>query len=76
MNMSHDGLVLTPRDYAALLQRMTAAGATCADYCSQGGAVDAARARLLGKEAAVLTRTGTLANHLAVRVSSACPPPP
>ena len=70
MNMSHDGLVLTPRDYAALLQRITADGNTGEDYYSQGGAVaqlEAACARLLGKKAAVFMPTGTLANHLAVR---------
>ncbi len=70
MNMSHDGLVLTPRDYAALLQRITADGKTVEDYYSQQGAVaqlETASARLLGKEAAVFMPTGTLANHLAVR---------
>jgi threonine aldolase len=70
VNMSHDGLVLTPRDYAALLQRITADGKTVEDYYSQQGAVaqlEAACARLLGKEAAVFMPTGTLANHLALR---------
>ncbi len=68
--MSHDGLVLTPQDYAALLQRITADGKTVEDYYSQGGAVaqlEAACARLLGKETAVFMPTGTLANHLALR---------
>ncbi len=70
VNMSHDGLVLTPRDYAALLQRITADGKTVEDYYSQQGAVaqlETACAKLLGKEAAVFMPTGTLANHLAVR---------
>ena len=70
VNMSHDGLVHSPRDYAALLQRITADGATVEDYYSQNGAVaqlETACARLLGKEAAVFMPTGTLANHLAVR---------
>ncbi|MDZ7630455.1 MAG: beta-eliminating lyase-related protein [Gemmatimonadaceae bacterium] len=70
LNMSHDGLVLSPRDYAALLQRITADGATVADYYSQSGVVqqlELACAKLLGKEMAVFMPTGTLANHLAVR---------
>ncbi len=70
VNLSHDGLVLAPRDYAALLQRITADGKTVEDYYSQSGAVaqlEAACARLLGKEAAVFMPTGTMANHLAVR---------
>ncbi len=70
VNMSHDGLVLTPRDYSALLQRITADGNTAEDYYSQGGPVtqlETACARLLGKEAAVFMPTGTLANHLAIR---------
>ncbi len=70
VNMSHDGLVHSPKDYAALLQRITADGATVEDYYSQNGAVaqlETACARLLGKEAAVFMPTGTLANHLAVR---------
>ena len=70
VNMSHDGLVHSPKDYAALLQRITADGATVEDYYSQTGAVaqlETACARLLGKEAAVFMPTGTLANHLAVR---------
>ena len=70
VNMSHDGLAFAPKDYAALLQRITADGKTVEDYYSQNGAVaqlEAACARLLGKEAAVFMPTGTLANHLAVR---------
>lgn len=70
VNMSHDGLVLSPLDYAALLQRITADGNTTEDYYSQGGAVaalEAACAKLLGKETAVFMPTGTLANHLAIR---------
>ena len=70
VNMSHDGLVLTPKDYAALLARLTADGKTVEDYYSQNGAVaqlEAACAKLLGKESAVFMPTGTLANHLAVR---------
>ena len=70
VTMSHDGLVLTPQDYAALLQRITADGKTVEDYYSQGGAVaqlEAACATVLGKETAVFMPTGTLANHLALR---------
>ena len=70
VNMSHDGLVLTPQDYAALLQRITADGTTTEDYYSQGGVVarlEAACAAMLGKERAVFMPTGTLANQLALR---------
>ena len=70
VNMSHDGLVLTPKDYSSLLAQLTADGKTVEDYYSQNGAVaqlEAACAKLLGKETAVFMPTGTLANHLAVR---------
>ncbi|MCC7052762.1 MAG: hypothetical protein IT355_05805 [Gemmatimonadaceae bacterium] len=70
VNMSHDGLVLPPLDYAALLQRITSGGTTTEDYYSQGGVVtelETACARLLGKEAAVFMPTGTLANQIAIR---------
>jgi threonine aldolase len=70
VNMSHDGLVHSPREYAALLARITADGKTVEDYYSQNGAVaqlESACAKLLGKESAVFMPTGTLANHLAVR---------
>jgi threonine aldolase len=70
VNMSHDGLGLPPKDYAALLAQLTSDGRTVEDYYSQNGAVaqlEAACAKLLGKEAAAFMPTGTLANHLAVR---------
>lgn len=70
VNMSHDGLVHSPAAYATLLARITADGKTLEDYYSQNGAVaqlEAACAKLLGKESAVFMPTGTLANHLAVR---------
>ena len=70
VNMSHDGLAFTPKDYSALLAIITADGRTVEDYYSQNGVVaqlEAACAKLLGKETAVFMPTGTLANHLAVR---------
>lgn len=70
VDMTHDGLVFTPEEYAQLLLRITETEKTSADYYSRGGAVEAleaACAKLLGKEAAVFMPTGTLANHLAVR---------
>lgn len=64
-----DGLGLDTREYAALLDDVTAAGLE-ADYYSNGGVVGALErrfAQLLGKEAAMFVPTGTLANHLAIR---------
>ena len=65
-----DGLGLTPREYALLLDTLTTAQEVHADYYSNGGFVEELEgtfARLLGKERAIFLPTGTLANHLAVR---------
>ena len=64
-----DGLSLSPADYAAKLAEL-AATAEPDDY-SRGGVVaelEARMAALLGKEAAVFMPSGTLANHLALRL--------
>lgn len=70
IRFDHDGLGLTPGEYAALLS--TAAGKTgiLPDYYSLGGAVEVLErkfAALLGKESAAFMPTGTLANHIALR---------
>ncbi|MGI8990788.1 MAG: threonine aldolase family protein [Bryobacteraceae bacterium] len=66
-----DGIAQTPDDYARLLARLTSTSAMAADDYSRGGVVqeiEAKMASLLGKETAVWLPTGTLANHLAVRM--------
>ena len=70
VNFVHDGLGLTPREYAAVLGEATAARDLPGDNYSNGGVIaelEEKFARLLGKEAAIFMPTGTLANHLAVR---------
>ena len=66
-----DGIPHTPEEYAALLTRLTAAGKIARDDYSRGGVVEqleTGMAAVLGKEAAVWLPTGTLANHMAVRL--------
>jgi threonine aldolase len=66
-----DGIRHTPAEYAKLLTTLTNSGNLEADDFSRGGVVEQLEARvaaLLGKEAAVWLPTGTLANHLAVRL--------
>ena len=66
-----DGIPHTPEEYAQLLAGLTKSGAVPPDDYSRGGVVEKLEARvasLLGKEAAVWMPTGTLANHLAVRL--------
>ncbi|MBY0507612.1 MAG: hypothetical protein K2X03_27105 [Bryobacteraceae bacterium] len=66
---SGDGVHLSPAAYASLLQQLAPKIAT--DDYSRGGVVEEAERRMaaiLGKEAAVWLPTGTLANHLAVRL--------
>lgn len=70
ITFADDGLGLTPREYASLLDALTKTGDVHADNYSNGGFVEgleATFARLLGKERAIFMPTGTLANHLAVR---------
>ncbi len=64
-----DGIPLNPAAYAALLAQLAPGIKT--DSYSLGGVVEeleAEMASVLGKEAAVWLPTGTLANHLAVRL--------
>ncbi|MDQ6701353.1 MAG: beta-eliminating lyase-related protein [Acidobacteriota bacterium] len=66
-----DGIPHTPEAYAELLARLASKGQIAPDSYSRGGAVEKLETRmasLLGKEAAVWLPTGTLANHLAVRL--------
>jgi len=67
--MDVDGLGLTPAEFAAILQPL--ASGIAEDEYSVGGEVDELErlfARLLGKERAVFFPSGTLANHVAIRV--------
>lgn len=64
-----DGIAHTPVEYASLLQKLSPE--TGADSYSIGGVVAKLEQRVaeeLGKEIAVWMPTGTLANHLAVRM--------
>ena len=66
-----DGVPHAPADYARLLARLTEGGEIKADSYSIGGIVEQLETRMagvLGKETAVWLPTGTLANHLAVRL--------
>ena len=66
-----DGIPHTPAEFSQLLARLTAEGKIERDSYSLGGVVEQLETRmaaLLGKEAAVWLPTGTLANHLAVRL--------
>jgi threonine aldolase len=66
-----DGLGLAPAEYARLLGEIAETRGIAVDDYSRDGVVaelEARMAALLGKEAAVFLPTGTLANHLAVRL--------
>jgi len=66
-----DGLGLSPRAYARLLAEIVETRGIAVDDYSRGGVVgelEARMAALLGKEAAIFLPTGTLANHLALRL--------
>jgi threonine aldolase len=66
-----DGLGLSPVEYAQLLIQLAEDGGVDADEFSLGGAVgrlERRMAEMLGKEMAVFMPSGTLANHLAVRL--------
>ena len=65
-----DGLSLTPKEYADLLQKIIEEEDIEADSYSRGGVVEELEnkmAKALGKERAIYFPTGTLANHIAVR---------
>jgi len=64
-------LALSPTEYADLLVRLAARDGISADEFSRDGVVarlEERMAELLGKEAAVFLPSGTLANHLALRL--------
>jgi threonine aldolase len=66
-----DGLALSPAEYANLLARLARNDGIAADEFSRDGAVgrlEERMAALLGKEMALFLPSGTLANHLALRV--------
>src|SRR6202023_2426976 len=66
-----DGLALSPAEYARLLVRLAEERGIAPDEFSREGAVaqlEERMAALLGKEMALFLPSGTLANHLALRV--------
>ncbi len=66
-----DGLALSPAEYANLLARLARNDGIAADEFSHNGTVawlEERMAALLGKEMALFLPSGTLANHLALRV--------
>ena len=70
VHMSGDGIGITPREYAALLNRLCQSKDVDDDNYLLGGEVEAFErhwAALLGKETAVFMPSGTLANQLALR---------
>jgi threonine aldolase len=65
-----DGIGITPREYAALLNRLCQGKEVADDNYLLGGEVESFEqhwAKLLGKESAVFMPSGTLANQLALR---------
>ena len=71
VHTSGDGIGITPREYAALLNRLCQGREVADDNYLLGGEVEAFErhwATLLGKETAVFMPSGTLANQLALRV--------
>ncbi|MBV8821058.1 MAG: hypothetical protein JO022_22055 [Acidobacteriaceae bacterium] len=70
VNLQGDGVGMPPAEYVQLLSKLTAATAK-ADVYLKGGAVEELESRFaarLGKERALFFPTGTLANHVAVRL--------
>lgn len=71
MFLTGDGVNLPPADYAKLLAKIIDGNAKLGDVYLKGGAVEELEnrfAKLLGKERGLFLPTGTLANHLAVRL--------
>ncbi len=70
VHLSGDGISITPRAYAALLDQLCQQTEIAEDNYLLGGEVERFErhwAALLGKEAAVFMPSGTLANQLALR---------
>ncbi len=73
VHTSGDGIGISPREYAALLNRLGQSKDVAEDNYLLGGEVEAFEqhwAKLLGKETAVFMPSGTLANQLALRALS------
>src|SRR5262249_6599273 len=71
IQLRSDGIGLSPAEYATLLAEIAETRGITADDYSRAGVVaelESRMATLLGKEAAVFMPTGTLANHLAIRL--------
>jgi len=71
IHLCSDGLALKPAEYADLLVRLAARDGIAADEFSRDGVVarlEERMAEILGKEASVFLPSGTLANHLALRL--------
>ena len=71
VHLTGDGIGLTPRAYAALLDELCRRAEVAEDNYLLGGEVERFErhwAQLLGKEAAIFMPSGTLANQLALRV--------
>jgi threonine aldolase len=69
--LTGDGLGLSPVEYARLLTTIAGEGSFRRDTYLAGGPVEELEKRvaaLLGKERAIFLPTGTLANHMAVRL--------
>ena len=78
MHFRSDGLALSPAEYARLLARLAEERGIAADEFSREGAVaelEERMAALLGKETALFLPSGTLANHLALRLLTDARPP-
>ncbi|WP_396626359.1 threonine aldolase family protein [Luteitalea sp.] len=70
VHLSGDGINITPREYASLLDDLCQKADIAQDTYLLGGQVEQFErhwAQLLGKEAAVFMPSGTLANQLALR---------
>ena len=68
-----DGQSLSPLEYSQALASIIDGKGVAPDYYSRGGVVrelEERMAAILGKERAVFLATGTLANHLAVRIQA------
>ena len=71
INFTRDGLDFSTKDYIDKLSEIQESNGIAIDSYSNGGVVEALEkkmAKALGKEAAVYMPTGTLANHIAIRV--------
>ena len=73
VKLTGDGPSLTPLEYSQILASIIDETGVVPDYYSRSGVVrelEERMAGILGKERAVFLATGTLANHLAVRIQA------